>query len=78
MFVLVYVANDDDDDDDNHSSGTIIGLSLGLGIPAFVFILCILFKTGKLTEWKESCCECTSSTRNRITSLQTRSTAHAQ
>jgi len=41
MFVLVYVANnnnDDDDDDDNNSSATIIGLSLGLGIPALTFI----------------------------------------
>ena len=74
MSSWLYVAGDDNDDESNSSTGTIIGLSLGLGLPALIFILFFLFKTGKLKEWKESCCECTSSTRNRITSLQIRST----
>jgi len=58
-----------EDDEGSDSTGTILGLSLGLGIPALIFITWLLFKFKVFKKLKQSWNNCVSSVRRRINHL---------
>ena len=55
-----------DDDGEGNSTGTILGLSIGLGIPALIILIVILRKNKVFVKMKASWDDCTSGIRHRL------------